>query len=115
MLSRAAAVKAPRTDNRRRVTGSSGRRREGREGEPQSPNMSRRVFTFAVSLLFLVMCCGSGGAAAASMGGIKCLRGCRGWPLFLFRDERIWNRRVGLVKVEGGIRLDRSLLWVLVE
>ncbi|KAF5214687.1 hypothetical protein ECC02_012692 [Trypanosoma cruzi] len=65
MLSRAAAVKAPRTHNRRRVTGSSGRRREGRESEPQRPNMSRRVFTSAVPLLLLVvmMCCGSGGAA----------------------------------------------------
>ncbi|KAF8277919.1 putative trans-sialidase, Group V [Trypanosoma cruzi] len=62
MLSRvAAAVKAPRTHNRRRVTGSSGRRREGRESEPQRPNMSRRVFASAV-LLFLVvmMCCGNG-------------------------------------------------------
>ncbi|KAF8283863.1 trans-sialidase, putative, partial [Trypanosoma cruzi] len=59
MLSRVAAVKAPRTHNRRRVTGSSGRRREGRESEPQRPNMSRRVFTSAVLLLFVVMmCCG---------------------------------------------------------
>ncbi|EKG01123.1 trans-sialidase, putative, partial [Trypanosoma cruzi] len=41
MLSRVAAVKAPRTHNRRRVTGSSGRRREGGESEPQRPNMSR--------------------------------------------------------------------------
>ncbi|RNC42792.1 trans-sialidase [Trypanosoma cruzi] len=65
MLSRVAAVKAPRTHNRRRVTGSSGRRREGRESEPQRPNMSRRVFTFAVLLLLVVMmCCGSGGATA---------------------------------------------------
>ncbi|KAF8279946.1 putative trans-sialidase, Group V [Trypanosoma cruzi] len=62
MLSRAAAVKAPRTHNRRRVTGSSGRRKEGRESEPQRPNMSRHVFTSAVSLLLLVvmMCCGTG-------------------------------------------------------
>ncbi|KAF8289534.1 trans-sialidase, putative, partial [Trypanosoma cruzi] len=63
MLSRVAAVKAPRTHNRRRVTGSSGRRREGGESEPQRPNMSRRVFASAV-LLHLVMCCGSGGAHA---------------------------------------------------
>ncbi|KAF8288629.1 trans-sialidase, putative, partial [Trypanosoma cruzi] len=59
MLSRVAAVKAPRTHNRRRVIGSSGRRREGRECEPQRFNMSRRVFTSAVLLLVM---CGSGGA-----------------------------------------------------
>ncbi|RNC53789.1 sialidase, partial [Trypanosoma cruzi] len=64
MLSRVAAVKAPRTHNRRRVTGSSGRRREGGEGEPQRPNMSRRVFASAVLLLLVVMC-GSGGASNA--------------------------------------------------
>ncbi|RNF10841.1 trans-sialidase [Trypanosoma cruzi] len=63
MLSRVAAVKAPRTQNRRRVTGSSGRRREGGESEPQRPNMSRRVFSSAVLLLVAMMCCGSGGAA----------------------------------------------------
>ncbi|KAF8297782.1 trans-sialidase, putative, partial [Trypanosoma cruzi] len=43
MLSRVAAVMAPRTHNRRRVTGSSGRRREGKESEPQRPNMSRHL------------------------------------------------------------------------
>ncbi|PWV17877.1 putative trans-sialidase, Group V [Trypanosoma cruzi] len=65
MLSRVAAVEAPRTHNRRRVTGSSGRRREGGESEPQRPNMSRRVFTSAVLLLLVVMmCCGTGGATA---------------------------------------------------
>ncbi|RNC34741.1 trans-sialidase [Trypanosoma cruzi] len=65
MLSRVAAVKAPRTHNRRRMTGSNGRRREGRESEPQRPNMSRRVFASAVLLLlFLVVCCGSGAAHA---------------------------------------------------
>ncbi|KAF8300318.1 trans-sialidase, putative, partial [Trypanosoma cruzi] len=67
MLSRVAAVKAPRTHNRCRVTGSSGRRREGRESEQQRPNMSRRVLSFAVPLLLVVtmMCCATGGAAAA--------------------------------------------------
>ncbi|EKG00979.1 trans-sialidase, putative, partial [Trypanosoma cruzi] len=62
MLSRVTAVKGPRTHNRRRMTGSSGRRRKGRESEPQRPNMSRRVFTSAVLLLFVMMCCGTGGA-----------------------------------------------------
>ncbi|KAF8275552.1 trans-sialidase, putative, partial [Trypanosoma cruzi] len=61
MLSRVAAVKAPCTDNRRRVTGSSGRRKEGRESELQRPNMSRRVFASAVLLLLVVlMCCNCG-------------------------------------------------------
>ncbi|EKG02337.1 trans-sialidase, putative, partial [Trypanosoma cruzi] len=64
MLSRAAAVKAPRTHNRRCVTGSSGRRREGGESEPQRPNMSRHLFCSEVLLLVVMICCGSGGAAS---------------------------------------------------
>ncbi|KAF5219816.1 hypothetical protein ECC02_007245 [Trypanosoma cruzi] len=68
MLSRVAAVMAPHKHNRRRVTGSSGRRREGRESEPQRPNMSRRVFTSAVLLLLVVlMCCATCGAATAKV------------------------------------------------
>ncbi|PBJ69790.1 trans-sialidase [Trypanosoma cruzi cruzi] len=64
MLSRVAAVEAPRTHSRRRVTGSSGRRREGRESEPQRPNMSRHLFCSALLLLILVMMwCDAGGAA----------------------------------------------------
>ncbi|KAF8300553.1 putative trans-sialidase, Group VI [Trypanosoma cruzi] len=63
MLSRVAAVMAPRTQNRRRVTGSSGRRREGRESERQRPNMSRHLFHF-VLLLLVVMVCGSGTVTA---------------------------------------------------
>ncbi|KAF8303483.1 putative trans-sialidase, Group V [Trypanosoma cruzi] len=67
MLSRVAAVMAPRTHNRHRVTGSSGRRREGRESEQQMPNMSRHAFTFAVLLLLVVkMCCGTGRAVKAA-------------------------------------------------
>ncbi|EAN80837.1 trans-sialidase, putative, partial [Trypanosoma cruzi] len=65
MISRVAAVMAPNKHNRRRVTGSSGRRREGRGSEPQRPNMSRHVFTSAVLLLVVMMCCGTCGAAAA--------------------------------------------------
>ncbi|EKF26300.1 trans-sialidase, putative, partial [Trypanosoma cruzi marinkellei] len=80
MLSRVAAVMAPRTHNRRHVTGSSGRRREGRESEPQRPNMSRRVFTSAVLLLLLVMMfCGIGGAA---QDGVEQSSG----PKFVWRD-----------------------------
>ncbi|EAN86366.1 trans-sialidase, putative [Trypanosoma cruzi] len=67
MLSRVAAVKAPRTHNRRRVTGSSGGRREGRESEPQRPNMSRHHFFSALVLLIVVMvCCNAGGAAGVA-------------------------------------------------
>ncbi|ESS57535.1 trans-sialidase [Trypanosoma cruzi Dm28c] len=66
MLSRVAAVMAPRTHNRRRVTGSSGRRREGGESEPQRRNVSRHLFCFALLLLVpVMMCCGSGRAAQA--------------------------------------------------
>ncbi|RNC39928.1 putative trans-sialidase [Trypanosoma cruzi] len=65
MLSRVAAVMAPRTHNRRRVTGSSGRRREGGESEPQRPNMSRHLFYSAVLLLVVMVCCGSGAAGVA--------------------------------------------------
>ncbi|EKF29344.1 trans-sialidase, putative, partial [Trypanosoma cruzi marinkellei] len=66
MHSRVAAVKAPRTHNRRRVTGSSGRRREARESERQRPNMSRHHFYSAVLFLVVTLCCGSGGAAQAA-------------------------------------------------
>ncbi|PWU92768.1 putative trans-sialidase, Group V [Trypanosoma cruzi] len=65
MPSRAAAVKAPRTHNRRRVTGSSGRRREGGESEPQKPNMSRHLFYSAVLLLVVMVGCGSCAAGVA--------------------------------------------------
>nr|ALO20095.1 trans-sialidase-related protein [Trypanosoma cruzi] len=66
MLSRVASVKALCTHNRRGVTGSSGRRREGRENEPQRPNMSRCVFASAVLLLLVTtMCCATCGAAPA--------------------------------------------------
>ncbi|KAF8280254.1 putative trans-sialidase, Group IV [Trypanosoma cruzi] len=69
MLSRVAAVKAPRTHNRRCVTGSSGRRREGRESELQRPNMSRRAFTSAVLLLLFVMMCAAAGSVQAQNYG----------------------------------------------
>ncbi|PWU86067.1 putative trans-sialidase, Group V [Trypanosoma cruzi] len=66
MLSRV-AVEAPRTHNRRGVTGSSGRRREGGESEPRRPNMSRRVFASAVLLLVVMLGCGSCGAAGIAV------------------------------------------------
>ncbi|RNF15412.1 surface protein-2 [Trypanosoma cruzi] len=71
MLSRVAADKAPRIDNCRRVTGSRGRRREGRESEPQRPNMSRHVFTSAVLLLVVMMMCCSTRAAHAVESNLR--------------------------------------------
>ncbi|KAF5216154.1 hypothetical protein ECC02_011108 [Trypanosoma cruzi] len=68
MLPRVAAVKAPRTHSCRRVTGSSGRRREGGESEPQRPNMSRRVFASAVLLLLFVLTCAAGSVQAQNYG-----------------------------------------------
>ncbi|RNC36621.1 trans-sialidase [Trypanosoma cruzi] len=85
MLSRVAAVKAPRTHNRRRVTGSSGRRREGGESEPQRPNMSWRLFYFAVLLLLVVMmCCGSGVAEDKTASCPESSKGKR----FVWRDKK---------------------------
>ncbi|KAF8296662.1 putative trans-sialidase, Group V [Trypanosoma cruzi] len=105
MHSRVAAVKAPRTHNRRRVTGSSGRRREGRESEPQRPNMSRRVFTSAVLLLLVVMMsCGSGATATdnGASGQESSPSSSLGW-----RDakgETVSLLRVpSLVEVNGGV------------
>ncbi|PBJ70889.1 trans-sialidase [Trypanosoma cruzi cruzi] len=117
MLSRVAAVKAPRTHNRRRVTGSSGRRREGRESERQRPNMSRRVFTSAVLLLLVVMCCGTGGAAATDNKGVqqtnkvasrRAVLESSPKTYFVWRDknegETVSSLRVpGLVEVDGDV------------
>ncbi|EAN83051.1 putative trans-sialidase, Group VIII [Trypanosoma cruzi] len=106
MLSRVAAVKVPRTHNRRRVTGSSGRRREGRESEPQRPNMSRRVFASAVLLLFVVLMCCSGGAHAEQAGAaVDPFKGTTpisfaNWKEFNEDGDKITSLRVpGLVKV----------------
>ncbi|KAF8286810.1 putative trans-sialidase, Group V [Trypanosoma cruzi] len=107
MLSRVAAVKAPRTHNRRRVTGSSGRRREGRESEPRRPNMSRRVFTSAVLLLLVVMmCCGTGGAASSQ--DVPSDSGSSPDKSFLWRDknggETVSSLRVPvIVEVDGDV------------
>ncbi|PWU86323.1 putative trans-sialidase, Group V [Trypanosoma cruzi] len=107
MLSRVAAVKAPRTHNRRRVTGSSGRRREGRESEPQRPNMSRHLFCFAVLLLVLVMvCCDTGGAAAAE--DTSSGQGAPSEKYYVWTEkkagETVSSLRVpSLVEMDGGV------------
>ncbi|PWV03232.1 putative trans-sialidase, Group V [Trypanosoma cruzi] len=107
MLSRVAAVMAPRTHNRRRVTGYSGRRREGGESEPQRPNMSRRVFTSAVLLLLVVMMrCGSG-AATADVGAAQAQKSSPE-KSFHWRDtkegEAVSSLRVpSLVEVNGKV------------
>ncbi|EKF28796.1 trans-sialidase, putative [Trypanosoma cruzi marinkellei] len=101
MLPRVAAVKAPRTHNRRRVTGSSGRRREGRESERQRPNMSRHHFYSAVLLPFLIvmMCCGSEAAAAEEdHGSVADLKFA--WRGINEKDESVKSLGVpGLLKV----------------
>ncbi|PBJ68779.1 trans-sialidase [Trypanosoma cruzi cruzi] len=107
MLSRVAAVKTPRTHNRRRVTGSRGRRREGRESESQRPNMSRRAFTSAVLLLLVVMmCCGTGGATA-DVGAAQAQKSSPE-KSFHWRDkkegEAVSSLRVpSLVEMNGGV------------
>ncbi|ESS63369.1 trans-sialidase [Trypanosoma cruzi Dm28c] len=106
MLSRVAAVMAIRTHNRRRVTGSSGRR-EGRESERQRPNMSRRVFTSAVLLFLVVMvCCGTGGATATDKGASG--QGSSPEKYFDWRDkkdgETVSSLRVpSLVEMNGDV------------
>ncbi|KAF5218354.1 hypothetical protein ECC02_008725 [Trypanosoma cruzi] len=106
MHSRVAAVKVPRTHNRCRVTGSSGRRKEGRESERQRPNMSRRVFTSTVLLLLVVtMCCGTGAAATDNGASTP---GTSPEKYFDWRDEKsdetLSSLRVpSLVEMNGGV------------
>ncbi|RNC59259.1 trans-sialidase [Trypanosoma cruzi] len=111
MLSRVAAVKAPNAHNRRRVTGSSGRMRGGRESEPQRPNMSRRVFTSAV-LLLLVMYCEVEGARAAGSNvrdTVAALMGIKKEKLDMWEDVSDAGGKYGLllgpslVEVQGHV------------
>ncbi|KAF8276444.1 putative trans-sialidase, Group VII [Trypanosoma cruzi] len=109
MLTRVAAVKAPRTQNRRGVTGSSGRRWEGRESERQRPNMSRYLFYSVVLLLLVVMMfCGTGGADAEGQPSGAAFDPFKGttpisfanWKEFKEDGSKITSLRVpGLVKV----------------
>ncbi|RNC36637.1 trans-sialidase [Trypanosoma cruzi] len=121
MLSRVAAVKAPRTHNRRRVTGSSGRRREGRESEPQRPNMSRLVFASAVLpsfFLFVTLRCGNCGATPAKendgKNDLRSVQEPERVDLF-FHRRRCCSRGMRLFQVRRGIHLFYPFSSVLVE
>ncbi|PBJ76196.1 trans-sialidase [Trypanosoma cruzi cruzi] len=112
MHSRVAAVKAPRTHNRRRVTGSSGGRREGGESERQRPNMSRHLFYSAVLLLlFVTMICCDSGSAQTEVQQSSYPTSCRvssPEEFFVWRDkkddEAVSSLRVpSLVEVNGGL------------
>ncbi|KAF8278487.1 putative trans-sialidase, Group V [Trypanosoma cruzi] len=110
MHSRVAAVKAPRTHNCRRVTGSSGRRREGRESEPQRPNMSRHVFTSAVLLLLVVMmCCGTGGAASSQ--DLPSASGSSKGERYVWRDVKD-GEKVGLLRVPSLLKVGSDVFAV---
>ncbi|PWU88798.1 putative trans-sialidase, Group VIII [Trypanosoma cruzi] len=114
MLSRVAAVMAPRTHNRRRVTGSSGRRREGRESEPQSANMSRRVFTSAVLLLLVVlMCCGSGAAAVEQAGAaVDPFKGTKPISFANWREFKDGGSKITSLRVPGLVEVDDDVFAV---
>ncbi|KAF5217210.1 hypothetical protein ECC02_009937 [Trypanosoma cruzi] len=110
MHSRVAAVKVPRTHNRRRVTGSSGRRREGRESEPQRPNMPRCVFTSTVLLLLVVMmCCGTGGVAATDNGAST--PGISPEKYFDWRDKKS-DETVSLLRVPSLVEMNGDVFAV---
>ncbi|ESS62892.1 trans-sialidase [Trypanosoma cruzi Dm28c] len=109
MLSRVAAVMAPRTHNRRRVTGSRGRRREGRESEPQRPHMSRRVFTSAVLLLVVMMCCCTGEAAASEKPNSG--KGSSRKTHFVWRDTT-GDEKLSLFRVPVLVEMDGEVFAV---
>ncbi|EKF29329.1 trans-sialidase, putative, partial [Trypanosoma cruzi marinkellei] len=111
MHSRVAAVKAPRTHNRRRVTGSSGRRREGRESEWQRPNMSRRLFCSAVLLLLVVMmCCGAGGTTVSE--GRKSSSGSQSKEYFDWRDVKNEGESVSFLYVPSLVDVNGKVFAV---
>ncbi|KAF8291873.1 putative trans-sialidase, Group V [Trypanosoma cruzi] len=109
MLSRVAAVKAPRTHNRHRVTGSSGRRREGRESEPQRPNMSRHVFTSVVlPFLAVMMCCNACGAAAAEEPS----QGASSGKYYVWRDVKDGEETVSSLRVPSLLKVGSDVFAV---
>ncbi|PBJ69783.1 trans-sialidase [Trypanosoma cruzi cruzi] len=108
MLSRVAAVKAPRTHSRRRVTGSSGRRREGRESERQRPNMSRHHFCSAVLLLLVMMMCGSCNAGVVAE---EPSQGALSGKYYVWRDVKD-GETVGSLRVPSLVELDGDVFAV---
>ncbi|PWU99942.1 putative trans-sialidase, Group VII [Trypanosoma cruzi] len=113
MLSRVAAVKAPRTHNRRRVTGSSGRRREGGESEPQRPNMSRHYFCSAVLLLVVMMCCGSGAVHAEQAGAtVDPFKGKTSIPLTNWKEFNEAGRKITSLRVPGLVKVGEDVFAV---
>ncbi|PWU87608.1 putative trans-sialidase, Group V [Trypanosoma cruzi] len=108
MLSRVAAVEASRTHNRRRVTGSSGRRREGRESEPQRPNMSRHHFCSAVLLLLVMMMCGSCNAGVVAE---EPSQGALSGKYYVWRDVKD-GETVGSLRVPSLVELDGDVFAV---
>ncbi|EAN93300.1 putative trans-sialidase [Trypanosoma cruzi] len=110
MLSRVAAVMAPLTHNRRRVTGSSGRRSEGRESEPPRPNMSRHLFYSAVLLLLVVMmCCSTSGAASSN--DVPSAPGSSKKELFVWRDVKE-GEKAGLLRVPSLVEMNGEVFAV---
>ncbi|RNC41040.1 trans-sialidase [Trypanosoma cruzi] len=108
MLSRVAAVKAPRTHNSHRVTGCSGRRREGGESEPQRPNMSRHLFLSAMLLLLVMMCCNAGGAAAAE----EASQGASSVKYYVWRDVEGGEETVSSLRVPSLVEMNGDVLAV---
>ncbi|KAF8307039.1 putative trans-sialidase, Group V [Trypanosoma cruzi] len=108
MLSRVAAVMAPRTHNRRCVAGSSGRRREGGESEPQRPNMSRHHFCSAVLLLLFVLMCGSCNAGVVAE---EPSQGALSGKYYVWRDVKD-GETVGSLRVPSLVELDGDVFAV---
>ncbi|KAF8283535.1 putative trans-sialidase, Group IV [Trypanosoma cruzi] len=100
MLSLVAAVMAPRTHSRRRVTGSSGRRGEGGESEPQRPNIFRHL-TSAVLFLLVVMMCGAAGSVQAQNNGPPV-------PGHIFRNPHLVNVD-GMLLAIAGAQFNRTV------
>ncbi|PWU84272.1 putative trans-sialidase, Group V [Trypanosoma cruzi] len=109
MLSRVAAVKAPRTHNRRRVTGSSGGRREGRESEPQRPNMFRHHFHSVVLLLFVVMMCGS---CTAGVVPEVPSQGTSSGKYYVWRDVKDGEEKVSSLRVPSLLKVGSDVFAV---